>query len=436
MVLTGKNLHGITVAPLTSPFAGHSVTAHSFHTMEVPMQLKGYFPPLLLGGLLSLTIALEPTDAKPDATHPDDSSRSKEKHPDWFVPSRPETVTWGWILVDKDPVLRIKSGDTVRIDTLSHHGATQTDHPVTFLGQFGVAPEDVLPDVIDFWSTRAQQPTGAGRGPHILTGPIFIEDSEPGDTLEIQVLDIKLRVPYGINNTGPNSGVLALSYPGSLAGDPVASGGRKLIQTKKERGRTVALFSDDIHVEVAPFMGTMGVAPPIPIPGPPVGAPMQSSRPPGVFGGNLDLKDLTEGSTLFLPVFHDGALFYTGDGHSLQGDGEVDGTAIEHSLTPTLRFVLHKGKTITAPRAETRTHYIVMGIDVDLDRAMRLAVQESVNFMVAEKGLTAGDAYALASLAWNYHVAEAVNLTQVIVGKIPKRVFDRKRVSKGDNDDR
>jgi acetamidase/formamidase len=110
------------------------------------------------------------------------------------------------------------------------------------------------------------------------------------------------------------------------------------------------------------------------------------------------------------------------------------GTAIEHSLTPTLRFVLHKGKTLTAPRAETKTHFIVMGIDVDLDRAMRLAVQESVNFMVEQKGLTAGDAYALASLSWDYHVAEAVNLTQVIVGKIPKRAFDRKHRSKDDDD--
>jgi acetamidase/formamidase len=157
---------------------------------------------------------------------------------------------------------------------------------------------------------------------------------------------------------------------------------------------------------------------------------MQSSRPPGPFGGNLDLKDLTAGSTLYLPIFHSGARFYTGDGHSLQGDGEVDGTAIEHSLTPTLRFVLHKGKTITAPRAETATHYIVMGIDVDLDRALRIAVQEAVNFMVEEKGMTPGDAYALASLAVDYRVAEAVNLTQVISGKIPKRIFDSKHFFK------
>ena len=384
------------------------------------------FRTLLLVALTALAIGAQPTAVNLDADRTDGSRNGRGNF--WHVPSRPDTVTWGWLLVDKPPVLRIKSGDTVRIDTLSHHGATQADHPVTFLGQFGVAPGEVLQDVIDFWSTRAQQPTGPGRGPHILTGPIFIEDAEPGDMLEVRVVDIDLRVPYGINNTGPASSVLAPSYPGTLPGDPEASGGRKLIRTNRVRGRTVALFSDDIQVETAPFMGTMGVAPPVPVPGPPVGAPMQSSRPPGVFGGNLNLKDLHEGQhALSARCFMTARCFYTGDGHSLQGDGEVDGTAIEHSLTPTLRFVLHKGKTLTAPRAETNTHFIVMGIDVDLDRALRLAVQESVNFMVEQKGLTAGDAYALASLSWDYHVAEAVNLTQVIVGKIPKRVLDRKR---------
>jgi acetamidase/formamidase len=361
------------------------------------------------------------------------SARSATIHYDWFVPSRPETVTWGWLLVDKPPVLRINSGDVVRIDTLSHHGATQAVHPVEFLGEFGVAPDEVLQDVIDFWNTRDSQPTGAGRGPHIVTGPIYIEEAEPGDMLEIQILDVELRVPYGINNTGPTSGVLAPSYPGTLPEDPAATGGRKLIHTAKVRGREVALFSDDIIVEVAPFMGTMGVAPAVPVPGPPVGAPphgMQSTRPPGPFGGNLDLKELTAGTTLYLPVFHSGARFYTGDGHSLQGDGEVDGTAIEHSLTPTLRFVVHKGTTIAAPRAETPTHYIVMGIDLDLDRALRIAVQESVDLLVEKKGITAGDAYALASLAVDYSVAEAVNLTQVVYGKIPKRIFDSKHFFK------
>ena len=382
---------------------------------------------LLFIAIAAIALAVAPPPVDLDATHTSGASRAHVRHYDWYVPSRPETVTWGWILVDKPPVVTIKSGDTVRIDTISHHGATQADHPVPFLGQFGVAPGEVLQDVIDFWSTRASQPTGPGRGPHVVTGPIYIDGAEPGDMLEIQILDVELRVPYGINNTGPASGVLAASYPGTLPTDPVPSGARKLIRTAKVRGREVALFGPDINVEIGPFMGTMGVAPPLPIPGPPVGAPLQSSRPPGVFGGNLDLKDLTAGSTLYLPVFHEGARFYTGDGHSVQGDGEVDGTAIEHSLTPTLRFVLHKKRPISAPRAETQTDYIVMGIDVDLDRAARMAVQESVDFLVAEKGLTPGDAYALASIAANYHIAEAVNLTQVVVGKIPKRVFDRKR---------
>jgi acetamidase/formamidase len=172
-------------------------------------------------------------------------------------------------------------------------------------------------------------------------------------------------------------------------------------------------------------MGVMAVAPAEPV----IGAPgvtvagVQSSTPPGVFGGNLDVKDLKAGSTLYLPVFHPGALFYTGDPHSAQGDGEVSGTAIEQSLTGTFRFVLHKGKTIRTPRAEDATHYILIGIDLDLDRAMRLATQEVVLFLVEEKGLTLERAYSLASIAVDFHVAEAVDQTQIITGKIPKSIF-------------
>jgi acetamidase/formamidase len=144
-----------------------------------------------------------------------------------------------------------------------------------------------------------------------------------------------------------------------------------------------------------------------------------------VYGGNMDVKDLTIGSRLFLPVFHQGALFYTGDPHSAQGDGEVSGTAIEHSLTGTFRFIVHKGKALSVPRAETPTHYILMGIDLDLDRAMRLAVQEVVNYLVAEKGLEPGYAYSLASIAADFHVGEAVDQTQIVTGKIPKSIFKR-----------
>ena len=137
----------------------------------------------------------------------------------------------------------------------------------------------------------------------------------------------------------------------------------------------------------------------------------------------MDLKDLTEGSVLYLPVFQPGALFYVGDPHSAQGDGEVSGTAIEQSLSGRFRFILHKGETITAPWAETDTHYILMGIDLDLDRALRMAVREVVAFLVAEKELTPAKALSLASIAVDFHVAEAVDLTQLVSGRIPKSLF-------------
>ena len=150
-----------------------------------------------------------------------------------------------------------------------------------------------------------------------------------------------------------------------------------------------------------------------------------TTRPPGPFGGNLDFKDLTTGATLFLPVFQRGAQFYVGDPHSAQGDGEVNGTAIEHSLTGTFQFILHKNHPLDLPRAETPTHYVVMGIDVDLDRALRIATAQAVEFLMREKGLNASDAYTVASIACDFHIAEAVDLTQVVVGKIPKNIFTR-----------
>ena len=124
---------------------------------------------------------------------------------------------------------------------------------------------------------------------------------------------------------------------------------------------------------------------------------MTSSRPPGMFGGNLDLKQLTRGASLYLPVYNNGALFYTGDAHTAQGDGEVDGTALETSLKPTLQFIVHKGKGkgMVAPRAETATHWIVTGLDKDLNLALKNAVQASVDFLMQEKGLDAGAAYAI-----------------------------------------
>lgn len=352
--------------------------------------------------------------------------RAQAQAPDYHVPSTPENVVWGWFPIDRQPVLTVRSGDTVRIDTLSHAGSTQAEDPERYLGQFGVAPHEVLQDVLDFWESRSGRPR-EGRSGHVITGPIYVAGAEPGDMLEVQVLALRPRVAYGINSTGPESGVFGPGYPGTAPDDdplPVPPV-RHFIRTGEADGREVAFVADGVEVPLDPFMGILAVAPRAPAVGEPgvTVAGVQASRPPGPFGGNLDIKDLGAGSTLYLPVFHPGARFYVGDPHSAQGDGEVSGTALEQSLRGDFRFVLHKGRTIEGPRAENAAHHILMGIDLDLDRALRKAVAATVDFLVAERGLSRSQAFSLASLAVDFRIAEAVDLTQVVTAFVPKAVF-------------
>ena len=350
---------------------------------------------------------------------------------DVYVSSRPQNLTWGAFPIHKAPVAIVKSGQTVRIDTLSHAGSTQDEAPAEFLAAYGVKRDEILQDVLDFWAARATLRQPGGGGGHVLTGPIYIEGAEPGDTLEVQILGLRTRVPYGMNSTGPTGGVFRESYPGAKEGDApldIPEGTRHLIRTGTADGRDVAFFSDSIQVPMNPFMGIMAIAPRTPVMGD-VGvraSGLQGSGPPGDYGGNMDFRALTTGTSLYLPVFHSGARFYVGDPHGTQGDGEVSGNALEQSLTGVFRFVVHKGKTITAPRAENATHYIVMGIDVDLDRSMKLAVAEAVKFLVDEKGLTPAKALSLCSIAVDFHVAEAVDGRQVVAGKIAKNLFLKK----------
>jgi acetamidase/formamidase len=347
----------------------------------------------------------------------------------------------GGFPIDQPAAATIVSGDTIRIDVITQTGNNQNVDPVTYFGQFGVKPEEVLQDAKDWWAIRT---TKVQYGGHIITGPVYVRGAEPGDTLEVQILDLTPRVPYGINNTSPTGGVFGTGYPGFKAGDAAldipappegAIGGvapdvrQHLYRTAKVRGREVALFSDRIQVPLQPFMGVMAVAPPSGVfigstaTSAPPATGVQSSTQPGRYGGNMDNKLLTIGSTLYLPVFHSGGQFFTGDSHSVQGDGEVSGTAIEHSLSGLFRFVVHKGKTIDWPRAENDDSYILMGIDHDLDRAMRIATAEVVKFLVAEKGLTQAKAFSLASVAVDFVVSEVVDATQVVSAKIPKRLF-------------
>jgi acetamidase/formamidase len=319
--------------------------------------------------------------------------------------STPDTVVRGHIPSNASPVLRVRPGQNVTIDALSHQGVNAPEGPAAFFEKAGIKREAVLNDAVEV-AEKVKLPPDLG--PHVLTGPIFVEGAEPGDLLEVRILNVEFRVPYGVNASNKGTGVL----PDLLSG-PMA----RVIQLDLKRN--VALFKPGIEIPLAPFMGIMAVAPP-------PSDSMISSRPPGSFGGNLDLRHLIKGSTLYLPVYNPGALFYTGDSHAAQGDGEVDGTAIEISLRPTLQFHVHKGKGKDAlPRAETATHYIAIGMDRDLNLALKGAVQEAVRFLMREKELTTEDAYSLASLGVDFRIAEAVNIVQVVYGLIPKSLFKR-----------
>ncbi len=386
--------------------------------------------PALMVALASACGAPDGEVGAPEGSAPAPEMRSAEPaaEADHFVPSTPENVAWGWFPIDREPVLRVQPGETVRINTLTHAGATQSEEPVAYLTGLGLPRDEILQDVLDFWASREGRPR-EGRSGHVITGPVHVEGAEPGDVLEVEILSIETRVSWGINNTSARGGVFSMDYPGAHPDDPpldIPPGTRHVIRTGDVDGREVALISDDIHVPLAPFMGILAVAPDPVVGQPGVTVPgVQGSRPPGAFGGNLDVKDLKAGTTVYLPVFHEGALFYTGDPHGAQGDGEVSGTAIEQSLSGVFRFAVHKDRTISAPRAEDDEYYMIMGIDLDLDRAARHATWEVVNFLGEEKGLSPAEALSLASIAVDFRVSEVVDLTQVVTGYIPKDIFLR-----------
>ena len=315
----------------------------------------------------------------------------------------PQTVVWGAIPADRPPVLRIRSGQTVKIETVSQQPLNHED-PATFFPAAGIALEQVLPEAIAIFREVEKSPPG---GPHVLTGPIHIEGAQPGDMLEVRILDVAFRVPYGVNGIGPGSGVLPELLTERVA--PV---------TRLDVERNVALFAAGIEVPLAPFMGIMSVAPP------PERCPV-STKPPGEWGGNIDFRHLVAGATLYLPVFNAGALFYTGDGHAAQGDGEVDGAAIEISLAPTLQFFVHKGagRSMKWPRAEDAAHHYVMGMAEDLDSALKDAVREAVEFLQLKARLTPAQAYALCSFNVDFRIGEAVNNVKMVYGAIPKKLF-------------
>lgn len=308
----------------------------------------------------------------------------------------PQTVAWGHYDASDKPVLTIKSGDTVVIHTLL------TNNPIG-LEKAGVPPADVEPAlraVFDGVPAAARGPGG-----HILTGPIAIEGAEPGDTLEVRIRKVDLAIPYAYNAFRYGAGFLTDDFPYARM---------KIVPLDAKR--MVGIFGPGIEVPLAPFFGSMGVAPP-----PAFGR--YDSAPPTINGGNMDDKALVAGTTLYLPVHATGALFQAGDGHAAQGNGEVDITALETSLSGTFQFVLHKRQTLAYPRAETPDAYIAMGFDDDLSHATRKALRNMIDFLVTAKGMTRDDAYMLISVAGNVEITELVDRNKGVHVVLPKSIF-------------
>jgi acetamidase/formamidase len=308
------------------------------------------------------------------------------------LPLTPAHVHWGYFDARLPPALRIASGDRVRVETLVARGVQR-------LKDAGVK-DDEIPAAL-----RAVDAAIADKsaGPHPLTGPIYVEGAEPGDALEIAIVSIGFLHPFGVEAINPGGGALPDDF-----GVPAL----RLIRWPPGAAR---LQFGGASVSMAPFFGTIGVAP--------ANAGRIGSREPGRHGGNLDNKDLVAGSTLLLPVNVPGALLSIGDGHAAQGDGEVTGTAVETSLRGTLEIRVRKRAQLKWPRAETRSAYISMGLDPDLDKAAELATREMVDFLAAEKKLSREDAYVLCSIAGNLHVTQVVDGTKGVHMTIPKTIF-------------
>jgi len=317
---------------------------------------------------------------------------------DYKLAAGPQTVVVGNYWSESKPVLTVKSGDTVAIETVGTAS-------VAALERLNV-PADQIPDSLRaITKAMADKTLDRGPGGHILTGPIFVDGAEPGDVLEVRIETIEMPVPWAYNGFGPTTGFLKDDFKDRY---------NRLIALDREH--MTALFSPTIAIPLHPFFGSMGVAPP-------AKDGKIDSAPPGIHAGNLDNRNLVAGTTLYIPVHVKGALFQVGDGHAGQGDGEVDITAMETPLVGTFRFVVRKDLHLTWPRAETPTHYIVMGTDEDLTVATQVAVREMLDFLVTVKGLTREEAYVLASIAADFEITQLVDGKKGVHGMIAKSIF-------------
>lgn len=308
----------------------------------------------------------------------------------------PHTVHLGGFSSQLPPALYVQSGDVVQVETYSG------------FAHYGKAPDRFFtPEFLEICQTLPAE-RRVGPGPHLLTGPIYVEGAEPGDVLEVRLQAITPRLPIGFNAIRPGWGAL----PGEFDQPRL-----RFIDLDIDQGVAEFPAGSGIRVPIRPFFGILGVA---------TEETSRSSIPPGNYGGNIDNRQLQAGSRVFLPVFVPGALFSVGDGHSAQGDGEVDVTAIETSMNGTLQLILRKDLPLEAPLAETPTDFITMGFAEDLDAAFELALRRMIDFLHRFVGIGREEAYVLCSIAVHFHITQVVNSPMKGVhGLLPKQILPR-----------
>ncbi|WP_426954711.1 acetamidase/formamidase family protein [Muricoccus radiodurans] len=314
------------------------------------------------------------------------------------IPATPATMRWGAFDAEFPPVASINPGERVILECVS--GPKEAMPPP----ESGLRVPEALAAI-----HAADVPR---LGPHMLTGPVAVRGAEPGDALRVDIEAIELGADWGYCGFRPLFGTLPEDFPYSR---------RLHIPVDRAAMTCTVPVGGGITLPLAPFFGVMGVAPP-----PEWG--QISTKEPRAHGGNLDNKELVAGTTLFLPVHVAGALFSAGDGHGVQGDGEVCINALEMSLTGTFRLGLEKGggakdPALRFPRAETPTHYISMGMHEDLDLAMKQALREMIAFIASRTNLSPADAYQLCSLAVDFRVTQTVNGEKGVHGMLKKNLL-------------
>ncbi len=352
-----------------------------------------------------------------------------------YVPSTADEVSWG-TLPNRDTaaMLTLMSGETVTIDSVSHEGLLEDQgrDPVGYLAEFGVPAKAVLDDARDIAASLIIH--DFDDGPHIVTGPIAVDGVVPGDLLKVEVLTLALRATYGFISNRHGLGALPGEFPEQTQRHADAAphcphryGSVCRFTTVEERHgepHGILPYADGLAAEfpLNPFVGLMGVAPDT--------SETINSVPPGNHGGNLDINVLGTRSTLYLPVQVPGALFYAGDPHYAQGNGEVALTAFEAPLRATFRLsVLSGAQAKTAvgllchPFAETTTHWVPVGLDVDLNEAMRRAVRAAIDFLSGVVGMGRAEALAYLSAAANFEVSQVVDAVKGVHCLIRKADF-------------